>query len=122
MPKEIKVNNQNPDLNAIVSLFEKTQSTMFKRASRAVNNSLVVRNWLFGLYISEFEKQSSVRSEVYGKKLMQKLSERLTLTIGKGFSRRSLDLFLQFYDQYKKIRQTLSAESFITLEKQLDKA
>ncbi len=56
MPKEIKVNNQNPDLNAIVSLFEKTQSTMFKRASRAVNNSLVVRNWLFGFYISEFEK------------------------------------------------------------------
>ncbi len=47
---------------------------------------------------------------------MQKLSERLTLTIGKGFSRRSLDLFLQFYDQYKKIRQTLSAESIIDLE------
>jgi len=98
-------------LERLVEVFEKTQIAIQTQAARSVDIALVVRNWLFGWYISEFEKHSNYRKEVYGKALMPKLSRRLTDTLGKGFSRRSLDQFRQFYECYKKIWQTLSAKS-----------
>ena len=97
--------------DGFVELFEQTHAAMQQQAKRAVNSSLVVRNWLFGWYIAEYEKQSNDRSEIYGRKLMQKLSERLTAKLGKGFSRRTLDQFRQFFEQYQEIGQTLFAES-----------
>ncbi len=97
--------------DGLVGLFEQTQTAIQTQAARAVNSSLVARNWLFGWYIVEFEKQGSDRSEVYGKRLMAQLSEKLTAKLGRGFSRRSLDQFRQFYEQYPEIGQTLSAKS-----------
>ncbi|MEA2060814.1 MAG: PDDEXK nuclease domain-containing protein [Thermodesulfobacteriota bacterium] len=97
--------------DGLVDLFEQTQTALRAQAARAVNSSLVARNWLFGWYIVEFEKQSSDRAEIYGKNLMAQLSERLTAKLGKGFSRRSLDQFRQFYEQYPEIGQTLFAKS-----------
>ena len=46
---------------------------------------------------------------------MEKLSKTLTSKLGKGFSRRTLDQFRQFYEEYPKIRQTVFAESLGTL-------
>ncbi len=97
----------------LVGLFEHTPTVMQSQASRAVNSALIVRNWLFGWYITEFEKRSNERSEVYGKKLMKKLSDSLTAKLGKGFSRRTLDQFRQFCEQYHEIGQTVFAESFV---------
>jgi hypothetical protein len=77
---------------------------------RAVHSALVVRNGLFGLYISEYEKGGAERRELYGKRLVEELSVRLSEKLGKGFSRRSLDQFRQFYEVHQEIRQTLSAE------------
>ena len=98
-------------LEKLISLFQDTQTAMQNQAARTVNSSLVFRNWLFGWYIAEFEKQSSNRTEIYGKKLILNLSAKLTPKLGKGFSRRSLDQFRQFYEQYPKIRQTLFAQT-----------
>jgi predicted nuclease of restriction endonuclease-like (RecB) superfamily len=113
MEKEKPISEtKNPDLALLVDLFEQTNSALQKRAAIAVNSSLVIRNWLFGFYISEFEKQTSDRSEIYGKKLIENLSENLTEILGKGYSRRYLDRFRQFYEEYEKIGKTLSAESF----------
>jgi predicted nuclease of restriction endonuclease-like (RecB) superfamily len=98
-------------IEGLVGLFEQTQTAAQRQAASAVNSSLVVRNWLFGWYITEFEKQSNDRAEIYGHKLMVQLSEKLTARLGKGFSRRTLDQFRQFYEQYNEIWQTLSAES-----------
>lgn len=99
----------------LVRLFEQTHISMQSHATRAVNSALVVRNWLYGWYISEYEKQSKDRSVIYGKRLMEKLSKNLTAKLGKGFSRRTLDQFRQFYEEYPKIRQTVFAESLETL-------
>ena len=96
--------------DGLVGLFEQTQAAMQNQAARSVDIALVVRNWLFGWYIVEFEKSGSSRKELYGKELMPKLSKRLTDKLGKGFSRRSLDQFRQFYEIYHKIWQTLSAK------------
>ena len=95
----------------LIGLFEQTQTTMQMQAARSVDIALVVRNWLFGWYIVEFEKAGASRKNLYGKTLMPKLAKRLTDKLGKGFSRRSLDQFRQFYEGYKKIWQTLPAES-----------
>jgi predicted nuclease of restriction endonuclease-like (RecB) superfamily len=95
----------------LIGLFEQTQTTMQMQAARSVDIALVVRNWLFGWYIVEFEKAGESRKSLYGKTLMPKLAKRLTDNLGKGFSRRSLDQFRQFYEGYKKIWQTLPAES-----------
>jgi len=84
---------------------------MQTQAARSVDIALVVRNWLFGWYIVEFEKAGASRKSLYGKTLMPKLAKRLTDNLGKGFSRRSLDQFRQFYEGYKKIWQTLPTES-----------
>ncbi len=99
------------DLENLLGLFEQTKTTMQKQAGQAVNTTLVVRNWLFGLYIVEFEKCGINREQLYGKRLMTQLSEKLSQRLGKGFSRRSLDQFRQFYECYANIRQTVSAES-----------
>lgn len=97
--------------DGLVGLFEQTQTAMQNQAVRSVDIALVVRNWLFGWYIVEFEKAGKSRKSLYGKTLMPKLAKRLTDSLGKGFSRRSLDQFRQFYEGYEKIWQTLPAES-----------
>ena len=97
--------------DGLVGLFEQTQTAMQTRAARSVDSALVVRNWLFGWYIVEFEKSGSTRKELYGHAFMPKLSERLTKKLGKGFSRRSLDQFRRFYESYKKIVQAVPAQS-----------
>jgi len=103
--------NTEVGFDGLIGLFEQTQTAMQKQAAKSVDIALVVRNWLFGWYIVEFEKAGASRKELYGKTLMPKLAKQLTEKLGKGFSRRSLDQFRQFYGGYEKIWQTLSAES-----------
>ena len=109
--KDLTTEDRGIELDGLVSLFEQTQTAVQRQANRNVNSLLVTRNWLFGWYISEFEKCGNERAKVYGKKLILQLSERLTAKFGKGFSRRSLDQFRQFYEQYTEIGQTLFAKS-----------
>jgi DUF1016 N-terminal domain len=47
------------------------------QAGRAVNLSLTLRNWFIGCYIAEYEQRGADRAQ-YGKKLLAKLSVRLT--------------------------------------------
>lgn len=100
----------------LVGLFEQTQSKLQAQAVRSVDIALVARNWLFGWYIVNFEKAGVERAELYGKKLMIQLSKELTNRLGKGFSKRSLELFRRFYDSYSEIAQTLSAQSLGMLD------
>jgi hypothetical protein len=67
-------------------------------ASRAVNISLTLRNWLIGCYIAEYELRGADRAQ-YGEKLLAKLSGRL---IENGVSRpeeRELRRYRQFYQR-----------------------
>ncbi len=103
--------NKEINFDSLVHLLEQTHNELQKQAAKSIDISLVIRNWLFGWYIEEFEKGSTNRSGLYGKKLLLKLSEELTKRLGKGFSRRSLDQFRQFYVCYKEIWRTVSAKS-----------
>ena len=61
----------------LIGLFEQTQAAALQQAARSVNTALVARNWLFGWYIVEFEDGGAAHADLYGKKLITRLSETL---------------------------------------------
>ena len=95
----------------LVVLFETTDQRLRLQAAHSVNTALVARNWLFGLYIVEFERGGAGRSEVYGKKLIADLASKLASRGLKGTSPTNLRKFRAFYEAYPEIQQTVSVES-----------
>ena len=98
----------------LVELCRLTHEEMQKQAVRAVDLTLVVRNWLFGRYIVEYEQQGADRA-AYGAGLMEALTSRLKPLGIKGVSATRLRLYRTFYREYGEIQPTLSGESATAL-------
>ncbi|MBW2702428.1 MAG: DUF1016 family protein [Deltaproteobacteria bacterium] len=98
-------------LRRLADLFEATHERTQHQAARSVDLSLVVRNWLFGCYIVEFEQGGAGRSELYGKRLIDQLAASLAKRGLKGTSPTNLRKFRAFYEAYPEIQQALSVES-----------
>ena len=103
--------SQQFDFERLVELCRRTHEKTRYTAARAIDRSLVVRNWLFGWYIVEFEGGASARRELYGKKLISRLSHRLKSNGIKGCSPTNLRKCREFYQVFAEIRQTVSAKS-----------
>lgn len=71
-------------------------------ARRAVNVTLVQRNWLLGKRIAEEELDGEDRAD-YGAEVIKKLAKELTKEYGRGFSRTNLYQFRQFYEMFPEI-------------------
>jgi predicted nuclease of restriction endonuclease-like (RecB) superfamily len=99
------------EFQQLVDLCRLTHEEMQSRAGRSVDAFLVIRNWLFGWYIVEFEKGGATRSELYGKKLISRLSKHLMQEGVRGSSPTNLRKFREFYQSYAGIQQTASVES-----------
>lgn len=99
------------NLSALVQALRATHQQLQAQAARSVDTALVMRNWLFGRHLVEFENASARRQEVYGKSLMDKLSVALSSQGIKGVSSTNLRLCRSFYVSFQKIQQTVSAES-----------
>ena len=99
------------DFERLVELCGRTHEETRRSAGRAIDRSLVVRNWLFGWYIVEYEGGGSARQELYGKELIDRLSERLRTNGVKGCSPSNLRKCREFYRVFAEIRQTVSVES-----------
>ena len=80
------------------------------RLSAAVNSTMVITYWEIGEQIYKACGEND-RAE-YGKKLLDYLSEQLTVEFGKGFTVRNLRAMRQFYCLFP-IRHTLCAELYI---------
>ena len=91
----------------LILLFEQTQAVMQTQAARSVDIALVVRNWLFGWYIVEFEQNGKDRAE-YGSKLLKELASQVSI---KGCSERNLASFRKFHLAYADILQASPAKS-----------
>lgn len=98
------------NFQALVDLCQRTHETMQMRAVRTVDIAMVVRNWLFGWYIVEFEQNGADRAE-YGGRFLENLSVRLRQAGIKGVSSTRLKLYRSFYQQNKRICPTVSGES-----------
>ena len=73
-----------------------------------VDDTLVITNWHIGEYIVEFEQGGKTRA-TYGNGLLRSLSRRLTLQLGKGYSRSNLQNMRRLYLYYPKC-QTVSGK------------
>jgi predicted nuclease of restriction endonuclease-like (RecB) superfamily len=97
------------DLEKLVQTLSQTHQSLQQQAARSINFSLVVRNWLFGYYIVEFEQRGDDRAE-YGSRLLAGLSNRLKSVGIPSCSISNLRNFRQFYQTYPEIHQTVSGE------------
>ena len=99
------------DFERLVELCQRTHEETRRSAVRAIDRSLVMRNWLFGWYIVEYEGGGSARRELYGKELIGRLSDRLRAKGIKGCSPTNLRKCREFYQVFAEIQQTVSVES-----------
>ncbi len=91
----------------LVGVIESIHVKCAANASRAVNISLTLRNWLVGFYIAEYEMNGNDRAK-YGDKLLTELAFKLKGH--KGLNERELRRYREFYSVYPQIRGTLSPE------------
>lgn len=105
-----KQDNPGNEFDGLVALFEKTQTVMQGQAVRAVDRALVIRNWLFGWYIVEYEHGGDERSALYGKAMIDRLARKLKNRHIKGMSPTNLRKFREFYQAYSEIQQALPVE------------
>ena len=102
--------SQKFDFENLVELCRRTHEETQRSAARAIDYSLVARNWLFGRYIVEYEQHGADRAK-YGRGLIASLSGKLKAGAVKGCSPTNLRKFREFYLAYSEIQQTVSVES-----------
>ena len=110
----------------LVKTLDGASRQLFGRAAAVVNQALLLRNWLTGAYIIEFEQHGEDRAS-YGTRLVDCLAQDLAGRDVKGVSPTNLRLCREFYRAYPQmgeglhdllpaalaqaIQQTLSVES-----------
>ena len=76
-----------------------------------VNKNLTIRNWIFGLYIVEYELKGNDRAQ-YGKRILIATAEKLNNAGLKELNDRYLRNCKTFYKLYPQIWMTVSSKSF----------
>ena len=95
----------------VVAIIQSAQAT----AHRAIDTTLVRRNWLVGMRIVNEELKSGARSETYGRKVVPRLAGELTHRLGKGYTRTSLYQYVKFYRMFPEIVHSVSGQSHVLL-------
>jgi predicted nuclease of restriction endonuclease-like (RecB) superfamily len=95
----------------LIQTIKQTHEHLQNKAISAVNQTLTIRNWLFGLYIVEYEQDGEDRAK-YGKKILKSISEKLSRRDVSGISERNMRNYRQFYIAYPQIITVIS-ESFL---------
>src|SRR5262249_1878432 len=101
------------DYAALLDAVGQAHRTAQRHAVQAINVALTLRNWLIGYYIVEYEQHGSDRAR-YGEGLLDNLARDLRRKLGKGFTRRYLEIFRQFYLRYP-IAQSLISQFALAL-------
>ena len=98
------------DFERLVELCRLTHEETRRSAVQAAERSLVVRNWLIGCYIVEYEQQGSDRAE-YGTQTLKNLSEALRARVGRGFSVDALERMRRFYVLHERTPAKIPKET-----------
>lgn len=96
------------------TLYEQIEELLSKARNKIVshvNRTMVYTYFEIGRIIVEYEQDGNKRA-VYGKKLLKKISNRLSNEFGRGFSTDNLENMRRFYLTYSK-SETLSRKSEI---------
>ncbi len=93
-------------------------AALHAQASKAVNISLTVRNWLIGCYIAKYELHGADRA-AYGDYLLPKLAGRLADLHVSACAKRQLYQYLRFYRVYPGIVRSLTSQFQYLLPQEL---
>ena len=77
-------------------------------AYRAVNETLIKRNWLLGMRI-QHEVLKYKRAD-YGEQVIANLANQLTKRFGRGYKKSNLYLFVSFYQEHPNIFQSVTGK------------
>lgn len=91
------------DFRKLVYAIQETHRSFQRRTVKVINQNLVIRNWLFGFFIVEFEQNGKDYAS-HGDRLLYKLSDELKQIGLAGVSYTSLTLFRKFYLAYPQFR------------------
>jgi predicted nuclease of restriction endonuclease-like (RecB) superfamily len=92
---------------SLVDAIAQVHDTAQRQAVQTVNLALTLRNWLIGYHIFEYEQRGQDRAE-YGERLLETLARDLKRRIGKGFTKRYLEMFRRFYLRYPIAKSLIS--------------
>ena len=104
---KIAINEQlNTELlNDACFIIDQAQVTAYHQ----VNEILIKRNWLLGMRI-QHDVLKDKRAE-YGEQIIEDLAKELTLRYGKGFIKRNLHHFVDFFVNYPDFFHAVSGQS-----------
>ncbi len=105
-PKKLKTSVMN--YQALVRAIQAAHQEMKGRAASTINQALVLRNWLIGRFIVEFQQQGSNRA-AYGEGLLKRLSADLDQRKMKGCSPDMLERSRKLYFCYPQFASRISA-------------
>ena len=94
--------------NHLIDTIENTHNSLRKRAISSINQQLVIRNWLIGFYIVEFEQHGEDRAK-YGTKLIESIALNLKNKNITGLAQDRLWLCRQFYTTYPYFSSVISS-------------
>src|SRR5260370_21479143 len=93
----------------LVTAIDVASQALLGRAAEAFNQALVLRNWLIGAHLIEFEQSGQDRA-TYGEQLLSNLAADLKRRGLKGLGMSMLKNCRRFYRFYPQIRQSLPGE------------
>lgn len=98
----------------LLRAIEQASTQMVGRAASIVNQALVLRNWLVGAYLVEYEQGGADRAK-YGDRLLDQLAEDLVARGMRGLGKSILERCRSAYLTYPQLRElipdALSTES-----------
>ena len=94
------------DFAALVAAIRHVHAQCAAQASRAVNVSLTMRNWVIGGYIHEYERHGKDRA-TYGEGLVDRLAAELARHGVTACDRQRLYGYVAFFRTYPQIRDAL---------------
>jgi len=100
---------KNLTFNTLISSIQQVHGEMASQASRAVNISLTLRNWIIGYYIQEYEQNGADRAD-YGDRLIDELAIQLQTKGLERCDRRELYRYRIFYNTYPQIVESVTPQ------------
>lgn len=95
------------NFNQLITQITTINQQLRNRALQSIDQLLVIRNWMIGFYIFEYEQQGTDRAN-YGEKLLKAIESDCKKQKFKGLSETNLKLCRQFYHVYPEIGQPLA--------------
>jgi predicted nuclease of restriction endonuclease-like (RecB) superfamily len=94
--------------DALISAIQNLHTRSLSHAAQVVDQSLVVRNWMIGAWLVEFQQQGEDRA-AYGARLLQNIASDLAAKGVTGCAVRMLERMREFYLAYPQLSEQISS-------------